>query len=167
MSDTYTGAVLGRLILGAGALGTTGETTILDTLIYDRTQADVDANTPKGNYNYTDLNRVEAAVGFVGGTLRGYGYDTIPINTAPKYWQLNELPRVTDTNAYCQRIATISKAYEYGAKLQLPSTLQNLDYKRANNIEEMLKRVGLLALQVPRTWHYCGSSLTECGGTII
>lgn len=42
---------------------------ILDTLITDRTQADVRLRTGKGHYNATDLNRVESAVEYLVGRL--------------------------------------------------------------------------------------------------
>ena len=71
---------------------------ILDTLITNRTQADVDelksilavplenwsAETlaefnlarSKGSYNYTDLNRVTQAMDYINEQLVGYGYAT-------------------------------------------------------------------------------------------
>ena len=38
---------------------------IIDSLVYDRTQADVTARNAKGTYNYTDLNRVNSAVEYL------------------------------------------------------------------------------------------------------
>ena len=48
---------------------------IMDTLITDRTQADVDARNEKGTYNASDLNRVGAAMNYVADRLRAAGYD--------------------------------------------------------------------------------------------
>ena len=48
---------------------------IMDTLITDRTQADVDARNDKGTYNASDLNRVGAAMNYVADRLRAAGYD--------------------------------------------------------------------------------------------
>ena len=48
---------------------------IIDTLITDRTQADVDARNGKGTYNESDLNRVAAAMNYVAGRLESAGYD--------------------------------------------------------------------------------------------
>lgn len=49
---------------------------IINTLVTDRTQADVDAQNEKGTYNADDLNRVTAAMEYLDDTLRSYGYVT-------------------------------------------------------------------------------------------
>ena len=164
MSDSYNGAMLGRLILGQGVLGTTGETSILDTLIYDRTQADVDNKTAKGYYNSEDMTRVDNAMAYIIEKLSAIGYDTIKAKPQLRNWVKSSVPRVTITKQYCADVIEISKIINYGSKLTLPTSLDKFDYKRANNIEKVLHDTGMLTENIPSTWYYCGE--IETGGVI-
>ena len=47
---------------------------IVDSLIFDRVQADIDAMTDKAYIDYQDLNRVEDAIKWVSYVLNCYGY---------------------------------------------------------------------------------------------
>jgi len=148
---------------------------VLDTLIYDRTQEDVDrvrelklkyldgTITPseqteyiaglKGAYNSTDMNRVGEAVQLVGGLLKTYGFN---INVNPKTnWLSSDVPTSAQAQQYIQDLIAIQNA---GSSLvttnPIPTTLNNLNFESANNIEEMLFKVGKIYERSAQTLHH-------------
>ena len=123
-------------------------------LITDRTQNDVTQKTLKGQYNYTDLNRVEAAVKDLAEILTAYGYTTT-VETKTDYVEgqtltLEDMDRYIDNVHKCVR-QFCSAGYE------LPKTLDGIDYIGANNIELTLDRLGELVVYMQRAFRYRGT----------
>lgn len=123
-------------------------------LITDRTQNDITEKTAKGQYNYTDLNRVEAAVKALAETLTAYGYTTT-VETKTDYVEgqtltLEDMDRYVDNVHKCVR-QFCSAGYE------LPETLDGIDYIGANNIELTLDRLGELVVYMQRAFRYSGT----------
>ena len=88
----------------------------------------------KGAYNYTDLNRVEAAVGVVSGI---FGLNL----TTKTDWTLWDVPTQSDMERYLGNVAKIRARIQSVPNLPtLPSSMNNLNYRYANNIELVLLR---------------------------
>lgn len=137
--------------------------TILDTLIFDRTQADVDrvrelklkfldgtitteeqteyVNGLKGAYNSIDLNRVGNAIAYIGGLLRSFGFN---ISVSPKTdWVNSDVPTQAQAQRYIQDLSAIRTAgSSVVSTVAIPTNLDNLNFESANNIERMLYDVG-------------------------
>lgn len=158
---------------------------ILDTLITDRTQADVDRAvyllkkgkdmTPeelaeflgplKGFYNYTDMNRVETAVGYLAlllvqapAYLRQYASDLgvawdalydVPydpddysIISTKTDWANGDIPTHLQMVRYIGNIKLIRSAIDSGSIAYIPDTMDKLTFRIANDIEQLLVDVG-------------------------
>lgn len=88
----------------------------------------------KGAYNYTDLNRVESAVAEIG-VILGLAL------TTKTNWNRWDVPTQADMARYLGNVAKIRQMCAYTPNLPaLPSSMSNLDYMGANNIEIVLKR---------------------------
>ena len=152
--------------------------TIIDELIFDRTQADVDrvrelkqkylAGTItetertefleglKGAYNAKDLNRVGNAVAYIAALLRNFG---IRVSVNPRTdWSADKVPAQSDASRYIADIAAIKTAT--GVSTSLPQTLNNLTFESANNIEQILYEAGKKYADseeaIPRLSFICG-----------
>ena len=123
--------------------------TVIDTLITDRTQADIDAliaslksgNNPadhKGSYNASDLNRVEQAVLYLVDRL---GLIGITHSASMKTdW--------TNTDILSGVSGILAKIREYRADTHLPESIRKLDYTGANQIEDLLKETELAVTRI-------------------
>lgn len=158
---------------------------ILETLITDRTQADVDyvrelnkkglpnmtpeeltdfLSSLKGAYNYTDMNRVETAVGYLANLLvqtptelRQYASDMgvewdddfdVPYDpadysgiTTKTDWG-EEIPTHLQMVRYLGNIKLIRDAIDSGSITSIPDTMDRLTFDSANDIEQLLIDVG-------------------------
>lgn len=133
---------------------------VIDTLITDRTEADVAFVTElnakpltewtadeltawmgglKGAYNYTDLNRVSSAVQYVANELSAAGYE-LPTLTIKTDWTMTDKPTLTQLNAYLASVANIRTVIAVIAP-SAPTSMQLLTYDDANNIEKILVAV--------------------------
>lgn len=128
---------------------------ILDDLIYTRTQADVDAGTAIGHYNYTDLNRVGEACNYIRDMFASYGYavpDALRVD-----WAENELPTAGEMAQYIRTIRALSDIVVYMPRVpDLPFSMAKFGFISANNIEEALYHLGRIAENIPATWYECG-----------
>lgn len=132
----------------------------LDNLIFDRTQSDVDrvkqltaalvAGTAtaaeraeflagmKGAYNYTDLNRVGAAVNYLRNRLSDDAGTYAEV--APKTdWTETDIPNQKQATQYIADIQNIRAAFLLPEGTpEAPDTLTGLTYSGANAIETIL-----------------------------
>lgn len=89
----------------------------------------------KGAYNYTDLNRVEAAAAELAEML---GLSLVTKTD----WTLWDIPTTSDMDRYLSNIVAIRDACPGEAEFpDLPSTMNSLTYESANNIEKVLMQV--------------------------
>lgn len=143
-------------------------------LITDRTKADVDAvsaalsrieggsgtaadiallSSNKGSYNYTDLNRVGAAVLQVAAELREYGYSVSVVGKTD--WAESDIPTKQGIDQYLADIAAIRAAIPVpGTTPQVPA--MPLDYSKANDIEQILLDVYDLVRNIEKSWFFSG-----------
>lgn len=122
---------------------------VIDTLITDRTQADVDelrallaaGDDPpadhKGAYNASDLNRVGAAVSYLQGRLSLIGITT-PGGLRTD-WTAADIPTAGEMDRYLASVAAIqAKLRDYRPDEDLPGAMRQLDFNGANRIESLL-----------------------------
>lgn len=135
---------------------------VIDTLIFDRTQNDVANGTKKGYYNSEDFNRVIEAMEYLAGALNAAGY-ALAIHSAPN-WSDTSIPCQDDAQTYLEDLRTIHDALECHSEIAnpcivgisvvnspdgvgnggiqaVPSTLKELMWSTANTIERILLRV--------------------------
>lgn len=109
----------------------------MDKLIYDRTQADITNGTWKGQYDASDLNRVEKWCRYLADELNSVGYN-IQITTKTNWVQTD-----MRTSAEMERIRTNIKAlmtgYHYITNIY--QNAENFDYQKANNWEQILDEI--------------------------
>ena len=122
-------------------------------LITNRTQADVDrwatlakkgfANMTaeeqtewlagmRGAYNSTDLNRVESAVRYLAEILN------VSVTTKTN-WAVTDIPSTADMERYLENIRKLrAKNKILATTPTVPTSMNNLTYSRANDIEKIL-----------------------------
>lgn len=138
--------------------------TIVESLIYDRTQADVeqaaylgslwDAQTGewtgtalqlaqwmgglKGTCNASDLNRVGQAVQYVADRMTAAGYS---VTVSPKMnWNMTDIPTTTAMAAYLGNVRALRAVLTVTAP-QVPLDMDGLTWQQANDIERILVEI--------------------------
>lgn len=124
---------------------------IIDTLVTDRTQADVDARNEKGTYNASDLNRVGSAMNYVSDRLKDAGYDP---HISPKTdWKGDEWVDFAAQSVYLSDLSELRKQFAMMKSTpEVPqrilatgiNTNDGLTYTLANDIEKILEDVDYL-----------------------
>ena len=152
---------------------------IIDTLIYDRTQADVtrwqrlQGNefrnlTPseqaewmggmKGSYNpVNDMNRVGLAVAYIAGLLAEYGYI---VDVSPKTdWGIGDEPILAQLERYQADVATIRGVVgAFATTPEAPPDVYGLTWQEANDIEKILLDVDRVLAIIASTFVACGEA---------
>ena len=149
---------------------------IIDTLITDRTQADVDrvlelsakgwaGMSPeeraewsaglKGAYNASDLNRVREAMEYLAGVFGAYGY-AVSLQPAPT-WSVGEIPNEEQMAAYLSNVSSLRAVLDMPTTTPaVPADMALLTYIEANNIEQILADINQLLLNAAAAWFYAG-----------
>ena len=115
--------------------------TVLDTLITDRTADDLANDTDKAYIAYTDLNRVEGACELLAGRLG------VTIQT--KVWNIEDFRTDTEMTRLLGNIKKLRAAYY--TKGCTPATPVKITYSsiyQANDIEQILKDLGDMYLSL-------------------
>ena len=128
---------------------------IIDTLVTDRTQADVDAGNAEGTYNASDLNRVGAAMNYVADRLKAAGYDP---HISPKTdWKDDDWVDPAAQAVYLVDLAELRKQFTlYETTPEVSSDLEKLNYIEANSIEQILVDIDTLLTNIAAGWLYSG-----------
>lgn len=111
--------------------------TILDTLITDRTQADIDRDTDRAYNCYLDLNRIEEACEYLAGLLG--------VQVQTKVWDMKDFRTESEMKRIRENMLKLREVY--GAKKATPSTPAKITFSsisQANDIEQILKDIGEL-----------------------
>lgn len=128
---------------------------IINDLIFDRTPADVIKNTPNGNYNADDLNRVAAAVNYISTMFAEYGY-RVPDECAAD-WQTNDLPRKSKIDEHHAKTLAVIGLISYPDKPKsIPASLDYLTIDGANAIEKALCSLIIAGRNIPDSWYFTG-----------
>lgn len=126
---------------------------IIDTLVTDRSAADVAAKNEKGTYNAADLNRVSEAVAYLRPIFEDYGY--IVSDTELKVWAENELPKASEMAAYLASVKDLYGHFVYASKMiNLPVSMDRLNREGANNIEKFLAEIHAAFERMAQAWYY-------------
>lgn len=128
---------------------------VIDTLVTDRTPADVAARNSKGTYNHGDLNRVGEALRYLADLLNGCGYD-IRV-TAKQDWTENDAPSAGQMVQYLADLAAVRGALAVMEETPtVPETMEKLTWQTANSIEQILRDVDVLLTNMMAAWFYSG-----------
>lgn len=127
-----------------------------DTLITDRTSADVRNRTAKGVYSAEDLNRVEAATQIISNKLTEAGYvTTVSVKTG---WTMGEFPYDTEMARY---MGNVKRCVDNFAKMpttpDLPGSMDYLTHTGANTIEQCLADIDELLGNMKKCVRYSGT----------
>lgn len=131
---------------------------VIDTLVTDRTEADVSRYSElrdkgwaamttaeraewvagmKGAYNASDLNRVASAMSYLSQRFASAGY-SVPVSS-PTDWANGDIPRKDDLDTYLDDLRRIRAAL--AVMDTTPSEPESMDYltwAKANDIEKIL-----------------------------
>lgn len=160
--------------------------TIIDTLISNRTQADVErvrelaakgfaAMTSdeqaewlagmKGAYNASDMNRVGTALNYLAARLSSICGGSIAW-TAKTNWAVTDIPVASQAETYRRQIQDIRDALAYPAGTPDAPQLGRLTYTDANNIERILKLCEDLIVNVAKSFRHTGAAECAAGGLL-
>lgn len=160
--------------------------TIIDTLITNRTQADVErvrklaakgfaAMTAderaewlagmKGAYNASDLNRVGTALNYLAGRLASICGKSITW-TAKTDWAVTDIITASQAEAYRKQVQSIRDALTYPAGTPDAPELGRLTYTGANDIERILTLCEELIVNVAKSFRHTGAAECAAGGLL-
>lgn len=145
-------------------------------LITDRTQADVDRwrelrdkipnltadertewfGTMKGRYSFEDMNRVEGAVEYLYSEFLARGYSIEVLETKID-WDVWSVPTKTDMARYLGNISKLRAVLPlHDSTPEVPSVNDKLDWRKANDIEQILMDIEDMMLKTDHSWIYAG-----------
>lgn len=106
-------------------------------LVTDRTQKDVANGTEKGYYNYDDLNRVGSDMVYLRDKFNDNGYN---VDIYPKTaWIEDNIQAESDMLVYLSCLGTLRSVLSLPEDTpDVPKTMENLTYTKANDIEKIL-----------------------------
>lgn len=160
--------------------------TVIDTLITNRTQADVErvrklaekgfaAMTAderaewlagmKGAYNASDLNRVGTALNYLAVRLASICGKSITW-TAKTDWAVTDVATASQAETYRQQIQAIRDALAYPAGTPDAPQLTRLTYTGANDIERILALCEDLIVNVAKSFRHTGAAECAAGGLL-
>lgn len=135
---------------------------VIDTLVTDRTEADVSRYSElrdkgwaemttaeraewvagmKGAYNASDLNRVASAMSYLSQRFASAGY-SVPVSS-PTDWANGDIPRKDDLDTYLDDLRRIRAALAVmDTTPSAPESMDYLTWAKANDIEKILVDVG-------------------------
>lgn len=157
---------------------------ILDDLIFDRTEADIEAvkalrnkiltegltaltqeeydtwfGGMRGAYHHIALNRVGEAVNFIREELKGL---EITVNVTGKTdWKPTDTPTPAQMTTYLQNLDKLKAALAPVMTEATPDTMRWLTLEKMNAIERILWDLGNKVRNIQWTWCCCGEA--SCG----
>lgn len=109
----------------------------------------------KGSYNYTDLNRVGAALNDLRDRLTEAGYLTT--FTAKTSWAAGDIPTGADLTEYLFCVSTIREALAlFSSTPAAPKNVGALSIQEANDIEQIALDIHQLIQNMIAAYYYCG-----------
>ncbi len=136
-------------------------------LITDRTHSDVLLGTQKGFYTAIDLNRVEQAVSELAALAEKLDIHITPqVKTdwsSPGAFSTDSWPVRSQMQRYLNNVRMVCSSV--GITSQLPASMEKLDWKNANRIENALELAEGELHRVIHTFWYSGELFAgeECG----
>ena len=160
--------------------------TIIDTLVTDRTQADVERVKAlaakgfaamsaaeqaewlagmKGAYNASDMNRVGTALNYLAARL-------VPVCgmsiawSAKTDWSVTDIITDSQAETYRRQIQDIRDALAYPAGTPDAPQMKRLTYAGANDIERILVLCEELIVNVAKSFRHTGAAECAAGGLL-
>lgn len=132
---------------------------MIDTLVTDRTSADVAEKNRKGKYLAADLNRVGLAMQYVANQLAAAGYAP---NIQPKTgWTDSDVHRDRDMVKYLADLSDLRRQFAQAASTPaVPGTMDGLTYSAANDIEQILVDISHMLDNIAASWYYSGDLMS-------
>lgn len=124
---------------------------VIDTLIYDRTQSDITNDTDKAYIDYADLNRIEEAISYLSDILNENNYKN-RVNT--RSWSMSEMRKQEDCERIKQNYKILKNAFAY--KFDIPE-FEWGSIEEANEIERILKDLSLFIDKMIYSFRYIGT----------
>lgn len=161
--------------------------TIIDTLVTDRTQADVERVKAlaakgfagmttdeqaewlagmKGAYNASDMNRVGTALNYLVARLGPVCGRSITW-MAKTDWAVTDIATASQAAEYRRQIQDIRDALTYPADTPDAPELARLDYTGANDIERILALCEELIDNIAKAFRYTGAAECAAGGLLV
>lgn len=111
----------------------------------------------KGAYNYSDLNRVGAALNYLRDRLTDAGYLLGIEFTASTNWTSDKIPTAAQFTAYVSAVETIRSAMvQKTTTPRTPDNTGSLDIQGANAIESILLDIEELINKMLAARNFCG-----------
>ena len=105
--------------------------TVIDTLIFDRTNKDLQDDTDKAYISYNDLNRVENACKYLA--------DLFGISIKTKTWLMSDFRTESEMERIRSNILLLKKSYyDLPGATDVPNVITYTNIKQANDIEKIL-----------------------------
>lgn len=134
----------------------------MEELIYDRTLTDVLEQTNKGYHNYTDLNRIEEWCEYIANLLTSYGY-AVRI-TVKKDWTILDDRTELHTTRILNNVKAIRDVFtSMSTTPATPTSINPIDYIKANDIEKILADINQLIINMEASWKYSGDIISGEG----
>ncbi len=124
-------------------------------LIVDRTLQDVrNKDSIRAYLNYWDLNRIEMDTEYLADLLNGYGYNQ---NITHKTdWLMGDFPYSAEMERVRTNVLELLEVY-HEQETPLPTTLEKLDWKKLNALENNLKLMYEMIGRMEQSFRYCGT----------
>lgn len=160
---------------------------VLDTLVTDRTQADVTRTSElarkinrgeataeeiaeypvvlqRGSYTAAVLNRVGAAMLYCQ-TLLGEIGIPVELDSVKTDWAESDMPTVSDMDLYLDNLSALKTAINSPVYFPaVPESMNNLTWATANDIERILQMLEIEVENIKAAYVICGQSNLYCGG---
>ena len=131
-------------------------------LVTDRTLRDVQLLNSKGNYNATDLNRVEEWCQYISDLLNEYGYYVSIVTKTDWTVGLGKPNMTSEINRIKTNIQSLIDAYVVMQSTpEVPSTTRlAINYQEANDIERILVDLEYLIESMSQYFVYSGVAVS-------
>lgn len=128
---------------------------VIDTLIFDRVQADLNNDTDKAFYDHIDLNRVGEAQAYVRDRFAEIGYYA---SITPKTdWTSTAEPTNADLASYLQNLRVLRTILNIiPTTPAVPDDVRYMNIEEANNIERLLDLLDTRITRIKQLWFYSG-----------
>ena len=141
---------------------------IAKSLVYDRTQADVEyalANERggvyadddlRGAYNASDKNRIGGAVNYIAECLFYIGTHEAVLNVIKDDWGPRDIVGADDNRMLLSALANLKQLLPYNVTPSVPRSMDGLTYRTANTIERIICDIYGVFARLWGSWLFCG-----------
>ena len=141
---------------------------IINSLIYDRTQVDVDYAITcernniyidedlRGAYNVSDKNRVGGAIDFIVDCLAYIGVAEALDSVVRDDWDMYGIVRPGDNREILAALAGLKRLLPYNGTPNVPRSMDALTFRTANTVERIIWEIYGVFTRLWGSWLFCG-----------